>query len=620
MKLTQKLISGALTLSMALGAVSFQLPKAPVEAATDAVSMVEEMGAGWNLGNTFDSDTSSWNSSPTVTELETAWGNPVTTQSMIDAIAFYGFKTVRVPVTWKQMSDESGNINTEFLARLKEVVDYCYANDLYVILNVHHDGTSGNWLYNGTSAMSRFSALWTNIANYFKDYDSHLVFEGWNEIDWNYSTITTMGQAFVDAVRATGGNNANRLLVIPGKNTNYANTTSSSFVMPTDPANMLAVDIHYYDPTVWTVYSDDDDSWGWGVTPQNTWGSDSEVAQVKNDISALKSRFTDQGIGVLIGEYGVENYNKDEDDRLLYTKTVASAAYEMEGVCACLWDSSNGGDMKYFDRQTQSWLNSAFGDFYKELTGGNYQNPDGLILTHRVTITQTEDGVWDLKQFEGKAVLKEAIWSVDVTGLTDDGYYGLAAVQANVLSDTITEPTTEDYLWAFSKVSISSDDNVYTTSLSDWYHTVNDEDVLYDDSYSLAYDYLKIEIWYFGSDGTAPTAVTVNPTLTLVFEEPIWVTKDYEIPDTPVTTTTTTTTITTTTTTTEISTVVKGDADCNGVISIADSVLISRYIAEDSAVELTEEGRLNADCNGDGNITAADTSVLNRYLANLGDL
>lgn len=622
MKIFKKALSavtaGAVTLSLAAAgstAMFSTVNAADLDSMT-AMQLVEDMGTGWNLGNTFDC-TNTWTNPLTVEAIETAWQNPVTTQSMIDAIAFYGFNTVRIPVTWYQMT--SGNtINEEYLARIKEVVDYCYANDLYVIINMHHDGLSGNWLYNGTGAQSQFSAMWTQIATYFADYDRHLAFEGWNEIDWDYNTIKTMGQAFVDAVRGAGGNNDDRLLIIPGKNTNFDNTVSTSYQLPTDSANMLAVDIHYYDPTQYTVYSDDDSSWGGGITPQNTWGTDAEVAEVKNDFLELQSRFTSQGIPVIIGEYGVENYNKPDDQgRVLFTETVASEAYNADGICAILWDSSNGGDMKYFDRVSQSWLNAEFGDFYKELSGGTYVNEDGLILTDRVTMTSTSDSevLVDISAFKDKAVIKEVIWSVNVEGLTDAGYYGLVGFQANVTDDA----TQSEHNYAYQGISIANESDVYTTSVTEGWLDGNDEAYV---GYSLDYDYIKIAVWYIGSDGTAPT-VTMNPEVTIVFEDAIWVTPDYEIPtDDPTEETTEEPTVEPTVEeTTEAPTdepvgeAVYGDVDDNGKVEILDVIALSKSLMGSGT--LTTQGAANADVDQNGAINTTDALNIMKYLVKL---
>ncbi len=642
-KLLSAVTASAVTLSLAAGTTAMfsTVSAADIDSMT-AVELVEDMGTGWNLGNSFDC-TNTWDNPLTVDKIETAWGNPKTTEGLIDFIAFHGFKTIRIPVTWYQMTSSDGTINTEYLARIKEVVDWCYANDLYVIINMHHDGLSGNWLANGTGAKDQFSFMWTQIASYFKGYDRHLAFEAWNEIDWDYNTIQTMGQAFVDAVRNSSGDyNDDRLLIIPGKNTNFDATVSTSYQLPTDPANMLAVDIHYYDPTQYTVYSDDDNPWGGGVTPQNTWGTDAEIAEVKNDFLQLSSRFVDNGIPVIIGEYGVENLNKPDDQgRVVFTETVASEAYNANGICAILWDGSEGSDMQYTVRANQTWLNSEFGEFYKELSGGTYVSPDGMILTDRVTVTGTftdaEDAtalIVDLKQFQDTAaVLKDVIWTVIPEGLTDAGYYGQVAVQAN-MTDLATRG---EHNWAYQPVSIANESDVYTTSLQEgWnYNDADGKAALYDmTQYTLEYDYLKLAFWYVGSDGTAPT-MSFDPEVTIIFEEPIWVTPNYEVPTEPESTepsseeTTEPSSEDTTAAPTEDTTAptetdsdpagasMCGDVNNDGTINIADVILLNRALLGDAEIDAV--GKANADTDGNSILEATDSLNILKLIVELID-
>ncbi len=209
MKLFKQMVSGVLALSMAFGAATFTTADDSVQAASDAVALVEQMGMGWNLGNTFDSaPVKSWVSNDPYVDTEVGWGNPTTTKAMIAAIKNAGFNTVRIPVTWFENMDSSGKVDEDYLARIKAVVDYCIDQGMYAIINVHHDGASaangnsatagatnatinGAWLWQGTSQMSKFESLWAQIANYFKAYDNHLAFAGWNEISLSYANELT---------------------------------------------------------------------------------------------------------------------------------------------------------------------------------------------------------------------------------------------------------------------------------------------------------------------------------------------------------------------------------------------------------------------------------------------
>jgi endoglucanase len=164
------------SLFLLLGLISISLQKTAIET-------VNDMGLGWNLGNTFDCF-GTWKEIKTPDDQITMWGNVVPTEEMVVTIKKYGFNTVRFPVTWMNFMDDSGNVNAEWMSRVKEVVDWIIKAGMYCILNVHHDGVSGNWLSQGASVKTKFVTLWTQIANEFKSYDDHLVLESMNEVEY----------------------------------------------------------------------------------------------------------------------------------------------------------------------------------------------------------------------------------------------------------------------------------------------------------------------------------------------------------------------------------------------------------------------------------------------------
>ena len=210
--------------------------------------------AGWNLGNSLDSYSRSISSSSGTSAYETAWGNPVTTQAMIDSVKAQGFNAVRIPVTWSQHIDSSGNVNTKWMNRVKTGVK---------------GGDKVSWIfadsttYNNTK--TKFAGLWRNIANEFKDYGERLLFEGYNEMmdtnsSWNepsnsssYKPLNDYAQLFVDTVRATGGNNAQRNLIVNNYVASIYASTLNNFKVPTDSATgHLICEVHCYDPWAFT--------------------------------------------------------------------------------------------------------------------------------------------------------------------------------------------------------------------------------------------------------------------------------------------------------------------------------------------------------------------------------
>lgn len=319
-----------------------------------ATQIAREMYMGWNLGNTLE-----------VPGNETGWGNPKATQLLIDSVKAAGFNTVRLPCAWDSYLENrtTAKINASWLARVKEVVDYCVKNNMYVILNIHWDG---GWLENNVTIAkqaennAKQKAIWQQIAMHLREYDDHLLFAGTNEpnVD-NAAQMTVLYsylQTFIDAVRQTGGRNAYRTLVVQGPGTDMTKTNQLMNHMPNDEVpNRLMAEVHYYTP--WNFCGmDKDESWGkmfyyWGggnhsttdATRNATWG---EEAELKRLFGLMKTRFTDKGIPIILGEFGALSRNQLTGDNL--TRHLASRAYFYEcvaregrnsGMIPCLWDT-----------------------------------------------------------------------------------------------------------------------------------------------------------------------------------------------------------------------------------------------------------------------------------------
>ncbi len=226
--------------------------------------LVKEMGAGWNLGNTFEATDrwdSGWSDSFTVNDVETGWGNPTTTQAIFDKVADQGFKSVRIPVSWyRWVDDDNGyKIDSAWMSRVKEIVSYAYAHDMYVIVNMHHDDkdwldiskTGDEW----EAVKEKYQAIWVQIAAEFKDYDEHLLLEGGNEMvadgDWwghsqyYFDNQNELYQIFVDTVRSSGGNNAKRYLVLPTYGAQWYSHQWGNLVIPNGDSHCI-IDIHWY--------------------------------------------------------------------------------------------------------------------------------------------------------------------------------------------------------------------------------------------------------------------------------------------------------------------------------------------------------------------------------------
>ena len=322
----------------------------------DTEAILEDMGLGWNLGNSLDATGGSG------LDTETSWSNPKTTQALIDKVKSLGFNTVRVPVSWgKHVSGDNYTIDSAWLARVKEVVDYCYKNDMYVILNIHHDtksseSASGAGYYPRSSAYSSsvkfVTSVWSQMSEYFKDYDYHLIFETLNEPrligtgcewwfdKWNIPSevkdaidcINKLNQKAVDTIRDTGSNNRGRLIMCPGYDASIDGATVSGFKLPTDISgnkNRIAVSVHAYSPYNFAM------NVGSGSTSTYTSSIKSELRDL---FSTLKSNFRDKGIPVVIGEFGSTDKNNTAE-RVKWATDYTALAKKNKIPCV-LWDNN----------------------------------------------------------------------------------------------------------------------------------------------------------------------------------------------------------------------------------------------------------------------------------------
>ena len=323
-----------------------------IQSSMTAMDYAKEMGVGINLGNTFESfwlDESNETTgaqvigSNTPYDYETCWGAVYTSADAVKGMKDAGFHTVRVPVYWGNMMENEGKyeINNDYFDRVQEVIDYCIDNDLYVIINIHHYDEFLIKNKTKEEVLEITESLWTQIAERYKDYPDYVAFEGFNENlgshreednftkDEIYDYVNKMNQTFVSAVRATGGNNAERVLIVSGYWTNIDNTTKDLFKMPVDSAkDKLMVSVHYIDNACY-----------WTNRIGGTYWKDYSIAQCE----LLKKAFTDNGIPVFVGEctsiYEAERFASDAE----YTESSACLEYILNlavdyGFVPVLWD------------------------------------------------------------------------------------------------------------------------------------------------------------------------------------------------------------------------------------------------------------------------------------------
>ena len=358
----------------------------------DAYDIVKEMGAGTNLGNTLEA-CGTWINPSNTSNYETAWGQPVTTQEMIDGMKAAGFDSLRIPVAWSNMMANDGTytINENYFNRVETVLNYALNADMYVIINIHYD--SGWWARFGSKteqerkdAMTKYKTMWTQIANRFNEYSDRLIFESANEelgtrlnstddykgsgyyakddLDSLYKLTNEINQTFVDVVRSTGGNNARRFLLIAGYDTDISKTCDLRYKMPSDTIDShLMVSIHYYSPATYCIADNPNNSWGY----KESWGTDEDIKTLQSELSQMRISFINKGYPVIIGEYGVTDTKISKNNfvrkkgRDLFFRTVCEYALD-NNMCPVLWDCS-----QVFDRRSLTITNEAEKTLYTEM-------------------------------------------------------------------------------------------------------------------------------------------------------------------------------------------------------------------------------------------------------------
>lgn len=341
-----------------------------------AKQTVYDMRLGWNLGNTLDATNGNGLSS------ETSWGQPETEEIMIEELANSKIKTIRIPVSWSKHLMDDYTIDPLWMLRVKEIVDWAISNDMYVILNTHHDNwesyspiSKRGYYYpseeNYEKSVHFLTNVWGQIALAFNNgYDEHLIFETLNEprpcgtsVEWVYDPnspiskeaaecINKFNQLVVDIIRASGGNNKERFIMVPGIAASPNAAFADTFRMPEDEQpDHLILAVHMYSPYVFAMQS-----------PGTTKWNDRLQSEVAGTFKKLNETFIEKGYPVVIGEFGAVNKNNPED-RLGWAHAFIKYSRKY-GMTSCLWDNgqawSNGTDYNerfgYYDRETQEWF------------------------------------------------------------------------------------------------------------------------------------------------------------------------------------------------------------------------------------------------------------------------
>ncbi len=342
---------------------------------TEALRFVRNLKIGWNLGNTFDAYDCNWLNNEM--DYEGAWCKAKTTETHIQMLKDAGFNAIRIPVSWhNHLSDKAAyTISQPWLERVAEVVGWCLDRDMYVILNIHHDN-SKEFLYPSSEYMEQslayVTAIWTQLAKRFQDCDEHLIFDAMNEprlvghknewwIDNNSADckdaidcINRLNQAFVDTVRASGGNNATRYLMCPGYDASTEGAVNPGYVLPTDPVesndHRIIVSVHAYTPYEFALDEKGTDTWSCSNT--------TDTSKLVPFMNTLYEHFVSKGIPVIIDEFGARDKGGNLQSRVEFAAYYVAAA-RSRGLTCFWWDNNaltgSGELFCILNRQASEW-------------------------------------------------------------------------------------------------------------------------------------------------------------------------------------------------------------------------------------------------------------------------
>ena len=361
-----------------------------------AIEVVNDMGIGYNLGNTYNySDNLGYESIENY-EINT-WGTILPQKKIINKIKKNGFKTIRFQVKYMNYTDEINIINNDWIIKIKEIVKWIINSNMYCILSVYHD--NNYWELEGENSKDKYINLWTKIANEFKDFNQHLVFESFYEFgflcyfdyqEYCYYEEHYISQIFVNTIRNSNGNNKERLLIVPAFSSELE---LKDYIydlyeinIPKDPSNKLAISLNYFFPgenaleylieydEFEPIFLYDNLGIDYYFIPNFNWGKDKDYKEMMNYFRSLKRLLIDKGFPVVIGEIGIYNKQADKSSVRQFLYTIFSISLEFRGILPCLWNISEKieGDMNYYyNKETNEWTDKIIGENFFKISKGN---------------------------------------------------------------------------------------------------------------------------------------------------------------------------------------------------------------------------------------------------------
>ncbi len=359
-------------LPMAAHASELNLQPKPMPV-SEALTFTSGIRLGWNLGNTFDASECNWLSNEM--QYESAWCGVKTREELFDRLVEAGFNAVRIPVSWHNHVDEDYTISPNWLARVKEVVDWAYSRDMYVILNIHHDNSTDFFYPNNEymeQSLTYVTRIWAQLADAFAEYGERLIFNTLNEPrlvnhpnEWWFNEsdpvcqeaaecINQLNQAAVNTIRAAGGQNATRYILCPGYDASAQGATNKYFRLPTDPVESndghILVSVHAYTPYNFALEGNGKKTWSRKNGP--------DLNGMTSFMQTLYNKYILQGVGVIIDEFGARNREGNTEARREFAQSYVAEA-KSRGIPAFWWDNNgfNGGEeFGLINRRTCTWV------------------------------------------------------------------------------------------------------------------------------------------------------------------------------------------------------------------------------------------------------------------------
>lgn len=590
-----------------------------------AFDITSQMVIGWNLGNSLDSTNDNLTMESSPKKFAMAWGNPEPTKELIEAVKNGGFNTIRIPTTWYQhlYLDESTNtykIDAKWLAYVKQFVDYAYDMDMFVILNVHHE----NWVnvakftdetYNDAS--KKLNDIWSCLAETFKDYDQHLVFEGMNEPretnnpsnsewgdgdanSWNY--INRLNKVFVDAVRGQGSSyNKERLLMLPGYHAGNSVSTVRAIEIPENSGN-VALSVHAYNPYFFCM--DTSNMANHTYPGASGYGSDYKT-ELQTMFNSYKSIIAEKNVPIVMGEFSASDFNNTES-RINWAKDYLSMAKDA-GIPCVLWDnnvvadgnSDNGEAHGYIYRLTNTW----------------YPNSAPVIAAMMDTVGVSDYNLPEYKEY----VAPEFSW--DNVKIGDDWIELYYNKDGNALTAWTPDKVSgwqqylnEDYMYAMVFDAMIDPAIVAQTSNNGWYYILSDNDLNSD--FVLYYTYEDIKKVF---DSNSADIGSISDLYVSAHAGDATIYGLYAV---PVNSVQPSTEETTEETTEEVKPdIIPGDVNEDKRVNVFDSVALRRMLLNNLShpvpMVVLPPSPSPADTNGNGTIEIADLVLLNQWLVGM---